>query len=804
MLLSKKVISNFIPSIIKVDDNKIVEALNAIGAEVESVKKFNEIDYLVIGKIINIKKHPHSVNDNICSIQIDDNDFINVISESPNLSDAKEQINKYVIVAKEGAELPGGITVINSDYRGVNTNGLLCSYADLNPEYKQYLSAKDASNIIILDKAKLGDEDVYKYLNIDDTIFDISLPSNRPDWYGVRFLAKELSAYLNLKYVSVIGTHKQADFHQIDIKVADETNNKAKYFGGIHLRNHQVKESTWNTKGILINNQIKPINDIVDLSNLIPLFTANPFHIHNADKIKGEVKLIEAVKQEEFLALDNKKYVIQPGDLIVVDSEKIIALAGVIGSKATAIDENTTSYFIEIGNFDKYQIRKTANFHKISTKSANLFSKDISLYQTKMTIEYIYQYLIDRSSNSQLSEITKQISIDEYNQQVKVNYDKIRSLLGASVYLSDAKIKKYLTNLGFLVKNDIIEVPSYRNDIYNWQDLVEELLKILNINQFEPIPIKADYLLEVNNETDDLLTKLSKKLRSLKFNHVRTYNLTSQKRCQLLNLFRYQDPIVVSNPISETRQYYRQNILVNLLEIYQLNQSYKNKLEPIFEIQTLLSKNSCNHHIGLIATNNLFNNTYDPNSGVKLDLITMKGISDIIIKNFGFNCNYQEINDDTYLVKNDSLKLVVYDETIGYIGKIKKSVLKEFDLADQDIYCLDINLERLITSINRYTRTYEGYDHHQRVSRDITFQLKKEENFDCFIKIANNFNKLSNWEIISIFDGSKKADKNDLYQPIKYTVRCYLKQIDKTFTTEEINEIFNELIEIMKQNQILV
>ncbi|QZX49444.1 phenylalanine--tRNA ligase subunit beta [Mycoplasma sp. E35C] len=806
MLLSKKVIANFIPSIFKIDDKKIIEALNAIGAEVESVKNFKEIDYLIIGQIFNIKKHPHADKLNICSIQIAENKFINVISDSKNLFDEKTAINKYVIVALEGAELANGITVINRDIRGINTNGLLCSYEHLNPEYEKHLSDEDSSNIILLDKAKLGDQEVYKYLNLDDTVFDISLPSNRPDWNGVRFLAKELAAYLGLKYVSIIGTNKQNDFHSMNFKVIDETENKAKYFGGLCLRNYQLKQSTWNTKGILINNEIKPINDLVDLSNLIPLFTANPIHIHDADKIVGDVHLIQAEHPDEFLALDNKKYTVQPGDLIVVDSEKIIALAGIMGSMATAVDQNTTNYFIEVGNFDKYQIRKTAAYHKLNTRSSAFFSKEVSLYQTKKTLEYLYQYLLKKVYNQQISELAKPISVDEYHQQIKVNYDKIRSLLGAKINLTDFKIKKNLTNLGFFVKSDIVLVPSYRSDVTYWQDLVEELLKILNINQFDPVPIKADYLLEVNNETNDLLTKLSKKLRSLQFNHIRTYNLTSEKRSQLFNLFRYTDPVIVDNPISENRQFYRQNIITNLLEVYQLNQSYKNKLEPIFEIQTLLSKKSCNHHIGLIAADNLFNNTYDQNSGVKLDLITMKGVSDVIIQNFGFNCNYQPINDDTYLVKNDSLKLVVYDETIGYIGKIKKSILKEFDLADRDIYCLDINLERLITSINRYVRTYEGYDRHQEVSRDITFQLKNEETFDSFIKLTKSFNKLSNWQIISIFDSSAKnnENKNQIYQPIKYTVRCYLKQSDKTYTTQEINSIFEELINLMRSYQILI
>ncbi|AAP56712.2 Phenylalanyl-tRNA synthetase beta chain [Mycoplasmoides gallisepticum str. R(low)] len=804
MLLSKKVIANFIPTITKIEDKKIVEALNAIGAEVESIKTFSMIDYLIIGKIFTIKKHPHAEKLNICSIQISDNKFINIISDSPNLFDQTKVLNKYVIVAMEGAELPNGITVINRDIRGMNSSGLLCSYADLNPQSSEYLSEYDSKNIIILDKANLGDTEVYKYLNIDDTIFDISIPSSRPDWHGIRFLAKELAAYLNLKYVELIGRAKQTDFHQINFKVLDETDNKAKYFGGIHLRNYQLQQSSWNTKGILINNHIKPINDLVDLSNLIPLFVANPIHIHDADKIVGDVRLVQATKKEQFLALDNKWYTVQENDLLVVDDEKIIALAGIIGSMATAVDENSINYFIEVGNFDRHQIIKSAAFHKINTYSANLFSKEISLYQTKKTFEYLYQYLLTKVYNQQLSELSKTFSVDEYHQQVKVNYDKIRSLLGSMNYLPDAMIQKSLTDLGFLVEDDLVYVPSYRNDIYNWQDLVEELLKILNINLFQPIPIKADYLLEVNNETNELLDRLSKKLRSLKFNHIRTYNLTSKKRAELLNLFKYQDPVVVSKPISETRQYYRQNILTNLLEVYQLNRSYKNKLYPIFEIQSLLTKNGANHHIGLVMANNLFNHSYDPSSGIKLDLITIKGISDIIVQNFGFNCNYQTINDDTYLVKNDSLKLVVYDETIGYIGKIKKSILKEFDLADQDIYCLDINLERLITSINRYVRTYEAYDHYQEVTRDITFQLKNEVDFNSFINVINSFNKLSKWEIISIFDATNQIDTNKTYQPTKYTVRCYLKQGDKTYTTKEINQIFDELIDLMKTKQILI
>lgn len=855
MLLSKKIMSNFIKEIENVENQKIVDALNSIGAEVESVKCFPKIDYLRIGKLINIKKHPHDDKLTVCSVQTALSKINEIICGAENVRN-KSAIGKYVIVALLGAELPNGKIIGDKNIKGIHSEGMLCSYSELNPIYKKYVSDKDLDNVILLENAKLGDSQIQKYLNIDDSVFDITIPTNRSDWQGLRFICRELAAYLNLKFIELEKHFKHSTTHKFimnPIKVINSDTTSCNYFDAIYLKNKTIKESSWILKGTLINNCIKPINDIIDNSALISIITGNPIHIYDAKKICGELILKKAVQTTEMIGLDNKIYKIMPNDLIVCDREKIVALAGIIGSKDSMVTDETTDFLIEVGNFKKTIISNTAERLNANTLASKMFSKDINIYATNLTIQYLVEYLLKENISQQIALPSKKIKINEYHRKIMIDFNNIRNLLGDNKNLSDFKIKTILKNIGFGISGKTVFVPSYRNDILVWQDITEEIVKMININNFNSEPIIADYLLNQDNKTYDMIQNLNQKLLSLQISSVHTYNLTNYEDAINFNFFKYETPIKISNSQSEEKKYFRLNIISNLLKILQYNKRHKNNLRPIYELQSILYKEFSDRHIGMVIPTKLFDNHYDKNNGVVKNLLTIKGLSDLIVNNFGFRCDYKTIEKSEYLVITDSLQLVVYEEVIGYIGRIRPSILKQYDLGDLEIYALDINLEKLITSLNRIQYQYEPFGKLNNIDRDITFMIPYNCSFYDFIKVIENIPQIVKWELIlkykhqnnssndndvryskiinrlsniskiplmlnSLNINSDIVNLNDIdtinyslqdqnlvknnesklvdnhLSSISYTVRYYIQQIDKTLSINEINEISNKLI----------
>lgn len=866
MILSKKIISNFIPTINLVPNEKVIEALIAIGCEVEQVIESVKTDFLKIGKIVAIKKHPHAAKLTICKVQLEETQFTEIVCGAKNVtSDAA--INKYAIVALEGAQLSNGRIVGTKNIRGVISEGMLCAYQELNTNSKNYVATEDADNIILLEDAKPFDTEIDKYINSDDTMFLISLPTNRPDWQGARFISQELAAYLKLKYIKKIDYSGEAKFNTSPIQAINGSEKNCKYFGGIYLRNKKIKSSSWNLKGLLINNQIKPDNDINDYMALISLLIGNSIQVYDADKIVGSIKVRTAASEEKMIGADGKTYNIEIGDLIVVDNEKTLGLAGIIGTEVCKVTQQTSNFFIEIGNFNHKRIQKTVERLQISTLASQINSKEVPLYATQLTFDYVYEYLTKDNVAQQISKPTKKLNLKKYHHEIVVDFKKIVDLLGYNKNLSELKIRTIWTALGFSVTGNKVLVPTYRNDVEVWEDLAEELVKVLNINTFAPEPIKADYILNQDNHNYEMLQTLSAKLQNLQISNIHTYNLTTLKKAKQFTFFDYGEPMRVRRPLSSDHEYFQLNVINNLLDVLKYNKDRKNALKPLFEIKNIMNLEHASVHIGIVLPTPLFKSTLT-HEQIPNNLLTMKGLSEVIVNNFGFNCDYEKIKESPFLIENDALKLIVYQEIIGYIGRIRPSLLKEYDLDHDAIYALDINLDPLIKSLNRTETNYEPVSKFQNVERDITFQVLNNDDFDHFAKTISKIKEVKKWELISVFNPSDAIASNqatvdklisspnvffnqslfvtknnptiDFYKtskslsseiihestkititpeadiefikaqlleklaPTKYTVRYYIAQNHATLTTEEINEINKKIFTACLERNIFI
>ncbi|ALA33505.1 phenylalanine--tRNA ligase subunit beta [Mycoplasmoides pneumoniae] len=792
MLISKKTLAVLIPEITHVSNNEICEKLQQIGIEVEAIRAFKNPDYLQLGILRAVTPHPHDNHLYVCQVQIDKNKQLNVVTGAVNIVDPNN-LNKHVIVAKKGAELLNGLIIKTKNIKGIISDGMLCSYVDINPFSKHLIADGDDTHAIVLDNINRDEfGDYLSFLNLDDVVFEVTLPTNRSDLQSLIFLAKELAAVLKRPvFLEQKTTMTLREFYRFPLNLRNRA--QANFFGGLFLRYVAITSSPWTTKGLLINQELRPVNCFVDQANMVTVYTGQPIHCHDADKIHGSVELKLATQLETMLALDNKEYEIKPGDLVVADEQGTIAIVGIIGSKRTMVDNTTNNIFFEVVNYNHERIKQTAQRLGVANFASRLMSKPISLQATENCLNYLQNNFLNPESIGKISKFSSTIKAPAFNRKIYLNFNQLRELIGVTKkQLNDHMIRNYLTSLGFKMENQIARAPAYRQDITVWQDISEELLKILDLNKIKEDEILSSTKLEKHEKLNayDALQKLRTKLQTLGFHNVITYQLISPERARNFNLFGLSNLWEIKNPLSNERSVLRVGLIDSLLRVIQKNAAYKNKLGNIFEFSFVKTKDSNQLHIAALWLEKMFGSTYQKDQGVSVDIPAMKGLAQLIISNFGFNCDFEPITEGEYFTKNVGLKLVVFNEQIGYVGLIKDELLAPYDLKGRPVYGLEINLDRLLNSLNRLERSYTPISKLQDVFKDITFSFPRDEShFETFVKAIKKLQTIFKWELISVFDTEKDG------VPItKYTVRYYLKNFTNTpLTLEQIKAVETQL-----------
>lgn len=545
-----------------------------------------------------------------------------------------------------------------------------------------------------------------------------------------------------------------------------------------------------------MNHGIRPVNDVVDNCTLIALMTGNPTHVYDAKKINGELCVLQATENEDFIGLDGKNYKIAPGDLIVRDKQKTVSLAGIIGSKLTAVSAETTSFLVEVGNFNPTVVASTARRLNAQTLAARMCAKKVSLYATKLTGEHIYNFMLRDSSPQQIGALTNPLTTGPYKNKITIDYAAIQSLIATRETLSVFRIRSILRSLGFHIVRGVVLVPAHRDDVIINQDLVEEVMKIVSIDVINGEPVApAMYAPDSGNEPYLLLQNLIDRLRALQLNHLHTYNLTDRDSALSFDLFGYGEPLNIA--AAPERAYFRLSLLDGLLRALAYNLKRKNEAQALFEVQPILTARGDDHwHVCIILPQPLFAAAWHNQAGIAPDLLTLKGLAEVVTDNFGFTCEHQPLTTSDWLVPADALCLQVYDETIGYAGRIRPSALKRYGLEETPIYALDVNLDKLIKSLNRAQDQYVPYWHGQNVVRDITFSPGPKSTFNDFIKGIKQIPEIASWKLISSFvpettDETKGAPR--------YTVRYCLQQREGTLTTEAISAIATKLHNTLKK-----
>lgn len=785
MLLSRKLLNSLYPIFSKVSNSELEAMLNGIGVEVESVYKFHKTDNLIVGQIKNVKKHPNSNKLNICKVFFENN-IHTIICGANNV-----RTGLKVIVAKVGTKIMDGRLIEEKELLGIKSQGMICAYGELT-DRTEFCSSSDLQNIIELDKnAILNDTNPLKYIGLDDEILDLSVPSNR----------NELNSVLSIAYdlISVYFPNVKIDFSLNNVNNKKRTNinididkNICKFLGVIEVNNIDIKESNWQVKSLLMNSGITPINSIVDITNLNTVITANPSHAYDKDKLSNELKVSINDEKEKFVALNDKEYTIDSKSVISVSSNnKIVSIASVIGSQESSISDNTKNVLFEIGNFDNLTIRNGSNKLGIRTNSSAISSKKIPLWITYKSFDYMIGLLKDM-----------QISVNSINyvgdkvqeNLIDYNVSLIEEMLGQKI-----EVTKILKLMGFSLVGKKVKTPIYREDIENNSDIVEELAKKINVNDLQAKQIDNSLIDFEFDDFEDNKEFLETYFINRGFTLIKTLNLTSLENNKSFNLFNTQKQIKISNPISSEREYLRNNLIQQHLEVIANNYSHKIDLLNVFEITGLNYDDKWNQHLCLTLPLDHFHNKIN-NSKITIDLLFIKSIISDLSQIFNLNFDIRKINslnnEIDFISVNNGFEIYLEDKLIGYASQISPEVLSKYKMDDsKPIYFLEMIINNFFESKTKENIIASEEKKEHNIKRLLTIIINENQNYKTFESIfenyKNNLNLLDKFEIESYFVKDNK---------ISYTFSFEINS-DKLGKkeTSEINEVFERLIKDLEQ-----
>lgn len=778
---------NFVKDYIDINEDvkKIAEDMTNAGNEYDKAEKLLNVTNLVIGQIKECKMHPDSDHLHLCKVDIG-NEILDIVCGAPN---AREGIK--VIVAKVGAELPLG-TIKKGKIRGEESNGMLCSIAELGLDHK-FLSEKDKEGIHELpEDAPIGEEPI-KYMGLNDDVIDFELTANRGDLLSILGMAYELGAIYNKPVKEIDLSHKENTENindQFKIKINTEN---CTLFLAKKVKNVTIKESPTFIKNRLIASGIRPINNIVDISNYVMLETGQPLHFYDADTLENCLEVRMANNGEKLTTLDNIERTLGDEDIVISDGKKAIGLAGVMGGLETEITPNTKNIIIESAIFNSVKVRRTSNAI-LRSEASNRFEKGLDPNRTYMAIERACNLLEKYADVEIVGEIAKYDKTDKSDKIIKITVENINRILGMT--LTQEEILDVFKRLQFKATTDgniiSVLVPRRRIDISIKEDLIEEVGRIYGVNNIKG---KLPDIAPKMGSYDKTSRQIKNKMIDLGLNETLTYILVSEKEAKMFQN-EERENIKLLAPLSEDRNTLRQSVATSLFKIYEYNKARNNKDVSIFEIGKGFFKNE-NQYIEENKIAGLMTGEYylGIENKKNVDFYIVKGIVEELLDFLGYNGRYSFIADENKISKDlhpgKSAVISVNNDIVGIIGRVHPAISKD------EVYIFEINLDKLLSKKVGKMK-YKELSKIPYVKKDIALIIDKKIPAQ---EIMQNIKRgggslVQNVETFDVYEGNGIEEGK---RSVAFTIT--IGKDDTTLTDEQINNCLEKIIEyVSKKN----
>ena len=748
------------------------------GVNVEKVVT-NHIDHLVVGEVIACEMHPDSDHLHVCQVNIG-NEVIQIVCGAANV-----RTGIKVIVALPGAILPGNFEIKAGKIRGVESNGMICALFELGLEEKTEETYN--KGITELNSDAIIGTDALDYLGLDDTLYELDVHKHRNNdcYYHIGF-AYEIASILNRKV-----TLPQDDFSEIDDNIDNHFSltvetDKCPYYLAKMVTDIEIKESPDFIKKRLTAAGMRPINNVVDISNYVMLEYGQPMHFFDKDKLGEKIVVRDALENERIITLDDKERILKTSDIVITDGSKPVCIAGVMGGLNTDVDENTKTILIESAIFDATSIRYTANNLNLRSEASIRYGKGLNYEYTEKALLRAC-HLLEKYANAKvLTGIAKYDKIDKTPKIVTFKASDINKLLGITISTNDMGIE--LDRLGFSYKlNDnifTVTIPNRRIDIDPFvNDIAEEIGRLYGYhNLVSTLPKttirKGEYIGDVKYRK-----MISKRLRSLGLNECKTYTLTSP---DMAKLFRYdtKEQIILPNPMSVDKSVIRTSILPSLLNTYDYNKARKVSNILLYEISKTYDINyNEDSKIAILMKGNYLINNWQGSS--KIDFYVIKGIVENILDYLGFKNRYTfEAREVDSMHPGMSAVILLDREPIGVIGRVHPSLKKD------DIFVAELSMTKMLDKKIKAIK-YKEANKYPEIIKDIAFVVKKDVSA---LELMNQIKKaggrlLNDIDVFDVYVG-ENVDDDEKSLAFKLT----FADSTRTLNDDEVMNVFNKII----------
>ena len=779
MKLSTNFLKDYID--IDVDVKQLAEDMTRVGNEYDSASNLINATKLVIGQITECEPHPDSDHLHLCKVNIG-TEVLDIVCGAPNA-----RTGLKVIVALDGAILPDK-TIKKGMIRGQESNGMLCSIAELGLEHK-FLKPEDSEGIAELgEDAEIGGDPI-KYLQMDDGVIDFELTANRGDLLSILGMAYEVGAIYDKKVKDVDLKHKESgeDINKI-FKTEVKTENCSKLLVK-KVENVKIEESPIFIKNRLIASGIRPINNVVDISNYVMLELGQPLHFYDADKLGNKLVVRMAEDGEKLTTLDNVERTLTSEDIVIADATHGVGLAGVMGGLETEVESDTKNIIIESAIFDSVKVRKTSK-KIVRSEASNRFEKGLDPERTTMAIERACKLLEEYAGGTVVTGTVEYDKTNNKEKEIEITFKNINDVLGTVI--PNEEILNVFRKLGFTYKVNgetiKVTVPTRRLDISIKEDLIEEVSRIYGVDNIEgKLPIvpmrKGSY--------DKTQREIRNKMIALGLKETLTYVLINDKEVNGYTLDKFE-PLKLLDPITEDRNTLRYSMIPSLYKVYEYNKAREQKDISIFEIgKGFYKKGEVYGEDTKLCV--LMSGKYSTglNNNKNVDFYVIKGIAEEVLDYLGYAGRYsfmkQEMPKEMH--PGQSAMINVNGSNIGMIGKIHPSVTRD------DVYVLEINLDELFTKKVGKMK-YKEFSKFPSINKDIALVVDKKaisKDIEKVIKSAGG-SLLTNIEVFDVYTGvGVGIDKKSIAYSLTFS------DMKKTLTDEEINGLMDKIIDTVSK-----
>ncbi|MCD5256540.1 MAG: phenylalanine--tRNA ligase subunit beta [Pediococcus pentosaceus] len=802
MKLSYKWLSKYLE--LDLEPKDLAEKIERTAVEVDSVTRLDyKLKKIVVGHTLEVTEHPDSDHLHICQVDVGEEEPIQIVCGAPNIA-----ADQDVIVALHGSRIKDNVKIKRSKMRGVPSNGMICALQEIG--YPDNVVPKDYADGIYVFPAdshvKPGDS-VMEALGMDDDVIDTSVTPNRGDMFGMNGNAHEIAAILdqkaNFEVLKVQDEQKSADTLADQIKVEIDEQDVAPVYKLMAIENVKIAPSPFWLQTTLMKAGIRPINNVVDVTNYIMLKYGQPLHAYDLDQLKGQtISVAPAGENVKFTTLDDEKRDLRPEDLVITADGTPIAMAGVMGGMATEVSDQTQNIVIEAAIFDPIKVRKTARYHNLHSEAAMRFERGIDYSSLDDALNEAASLVADFGQGKVMSGVVVGNDTKLNPESITIALARINKILGTS--LTSEEVVAIFDRLGFSTELDAtkqtfkVTVPVRRWDIHIEADLLEEVARIFG---YDNLPVT----LPTGDPTIGQLTTEQKLMRAsrtvmegLGLTQAMSYGLTTIAKSQQF-VKDDHELVKVDWPMTKDREALRMNLISGLLDDIAYNKARSVENVALYEQGRVFYGNGQAQpeeieHIAGAITGSMQAKSWNEKEK-PVTFFDVKGIVEQYLKNVAVagEVSYVADHDRQGMHPGRTADVLLDGDVIGFIGQIHPTTAEEFKI--KETYVFELNLTKIIHA-EKKLQHYDVISKYPAITRDIAILVNKEVSNTEVLNVINETKQknLIKVELFDVYEGKnlEKGMKSLAYQ---FTYQ----DTNDTLQEDAINDEFSKVIKNLEE-----